>query len=117
MLMPVPATPSAHTVPGPLTADDAAELFCVIAKHERLRILGLALATRSVTLDELEAVGVGDHDALIGHLRALAAEGILEVSDDDGVLRIAVRSPYLRQFVEATRAWMTDLRGGPLVVE
>ena len=115
MLMPVPATPPVRTAPGPLTADAAADLFCVIAKHERLRMLGLALATRSVTLDELEAVGLGDREALMAHLRALADQQIIALAEIDGVVRVEVRSPYTRTFFEATRALLADLRGGPLV--
>jgi len=114
MLMPVPPPP-ARTVPGPLAPDAAAELFCVIAKHDRLRILGLALATRSVTVDELEAIGLGDREALMAHLHALADEQIVALAEVDGVLRVEVASPYARAFFEATRAWLADLRGGPLV--
>lgn len=117
MLMPVPATSLARIVPGPLTPDVAAELFCAIAKHERLRILGLALATRSVTLDELEAVGLGDRETLVAHLHALADQHIIELSEVDGRLRVEVSSPYAHEFFEATRAWVADLRGGPVVTQ
>lgn len=117
MLMPVSTPPTARTVPGPLAAEAATELFCVIAKHERLRILGLALATRSLTLDELEAVGLGDRAALLTHLRALADEQTVELSETDGALRVAVVSPYAREFFEATRAWLTDLHRGPVVAQ
>lgn len=117
MLMPTPARPAAQTVPAPLTAEQAAELFCVIAKHERLRIIGLALATRSVTVDELEAIGVGDHDALMAHLRELASLNIIELRDDNGTQRVQVRSPFTKVFFDATRDLMADLRGGPLVMQ
>lgn len=116
MVMPV-LPPPARTVPGPLRPDAAAELFCVIAKHDRLRILGLALATRSITLDELEDVGLGDRAALLAHLTALADEQIVELSEADGALRVEVASPYAREFFEAARAWLTDLHRGPVVAQ
>lgn len=119
MLMAVsaPAPQTTRAVPGPLTPAEAADLFCVIAKHERLRILGLALATRSVSIDELEAIGVGDRDTLMAHLHALADKGIVALTDDDGVVGVEVRSAFTKEFFDATRVWMADLCCGSAVVE
>lgn len=102
-------------VPGPLTPERAAELFTVIAHPDRLRIIGLALAARSVTLDELEKVITGDRGVLIAHVDALIAERILELTEVDGVVQVSARSPYTADFVNASRAWLTDLLGGPVV--
>ncbi|MCA1942668.1 MAG: helix-turn-helix domain-containing protein [Yonghaparkia sp.] len=102
-------------VPGPLTAERAAELFGVIAHPDRLRIIGLVIAAQSVSLDELEAVVEGDRAVLIAHLDALIAERILALTEVDGVVQVSARSPYTDDFVTASRAWLTDLLGGPVV--
>jgi DNA-binding transcriptional ArsR family regulator len=115
MSAPDAVQPTTGVVPGPLTPEVAAELFGVIADPDRLRIIGLALAGQSITVDELEAVVVGDRDELLAHLEALADERIVTLNEVDGAVQVSARSPYTADFVAASRAWLTDLLGGPVV--
>ncbi len=115
MSSPDAVLPTTGVVPGPLTPETAAEFFGVIADPDRLRIIGLALAAQSISVDELEAVVVGNRDELLAHLQALSDERIVTLIEVDGVVQVSTRSPYTADFVAASRAWLTDLLGGPVV--
>jgi DNA-binding transcriptional ArsR family regulator len=102
-------------VPGALTAESAAEVFGILAHPARPRVIGLALATNAISVDELQVVLGIDRADLLAHLDALTAKRIITVAEVNGVSQVSASSAYTDDFVNAARAWLTDLLGGPVV--